>query len=200
MSLERIGWWPVVARRHGRRRSLARNLRPPVPPSRRRHPLSHLETARRRDDETTRRTTPTTGPTAKGLLPPRWVDDGWLLSPWMLPMMTTPTKGLAFGPGQPWPGRPPVTQQVPETCASRVASAPRRVRFSTWTLQESVRRLASARARPGTGTARKRKRQTAPSSTGSSAVDLVTTDLSPAGVCRVDGNVGKRCPPWRPPR
>lgn len=155
---------------------------------------------RRRDDETTRRTTPTTGPTAKGLLPPRWVDDGWRLSPWMLPVMTTPTKGLAFGPVQPWPGRPPVTQQVPETCASRVASAPRRVRFSTWTLQESVRRLASARARPGTGTARKRKRHTAPSSTGSSAVDLVTTDLSPAGVCRVDGNVGKRCPPWRPPR
>lgn len=169
-------------------------------PSLRRHPLPHLETTRRRGDETTRRTTPAAGSPPRALLPPTCVDDGWLPSPWMLPMMPTPTKGLASGPVQPWPGRPPrdTTSAGDLRIPCSLSSSPGPV--STWTLQESVRRLASARARPGTGTARERKRHTAPSSTGSSAVDLVTTDLSPAGVCRVDGTVGKRCPPWRPPR
>lgn len=63
------------------------------------------------DDEMTRRTTPTTGSTVEGT---EMCDDGWLPSPWTLPMMTTPPLPRGKGPpsplAQPSPGlagRPP---------------------------------------------------------------------------------------------
>lgn len=144
------------------------------------------EATRRRDDEATRRTTPTTGSTVEGT---EMCDDGWLPSPWTLPLMTTPPRPRGKGPAQPWPGWPPprVTTSAGDLripCSLSSSPGP----FSTWTLQESVRRLAQ-RA-PGTGTTSPSavvaasRRHTAPSSTGSSAVALVTTDLSPGRVCR----------------
>jgi hypothetical protein len=89
-------------------------------------------------------------------------------------------------PGLAWPGRARVTASAGDLRASRVASAPRRVRFST--LQESVRRLAQEPHPPS-----------ALAASYSPVVHWIgrgPCHHRPPGASGVDGNVGKRCPPW----